>query len=101
MKVVSPLNTNHTIVIEPRFSIDGVISMVITKEGYNTITELIPTYNEVNAVGYLTFNLVGEEQDRFSVKVTRLGEVVYRCKLFFTEQTPQDFKLNKDTFIYV
>ena len=101
MKILLPTETNHTIKLEPRYYPLGELSMIITKEGYNTTQEVTPTYVNNYGVVDLTFDLVGEEQDRFSITVTENDEIVYRGNLFFTSQTPQDFKLTKDTYIYV
>jgi hypothetical protein len=101
MKVLLPTNTTHTVKLEPRFYPTDVLSLAITKEGLNVLTTVVPTYSNSNGVISLTFDLVGVEQDRFSIKLTENNIVVYRGKLFFTSQTVEDFKLTKNTYIYV
>lgn len=101
MKVLLPTNTTHTIVLEPRFYPSDVLSLEIVKEGYNTTETVTPTYSVLNGVMSLVFDLEGVEQDRFSIKLTENNNVVYRGKLFFTSQEIEDFKLTKDTYIYV
>jgi len=101
MKVLLPTNTAHTIDLIPVFYPTDALSLVITKEGYNTIETVVPTYVTNYGVMSLTFDLVGVEQDRFSIKLTENDVVVYRGKLFFTAQIVEDFKLTKDTYIYV
>lgn len=101
MKVLLPSQTNHTIKIIPRFIPSGVLSLIVTKEGLNTTETIVPTYTITRGVMSLTFDLVGVEGDRFSIKLVKESDVVYRGNLFFTSQTPQDFKLTKDTYIYV
>ena len=101
MKVLLPTNTTHSIVIYPRFYPTDALSMRIVKEGSNAVTTVIPTYLINKGILTLTFNLVGVEQDRFTFKLTENNNVVYIGRLFFTTQTKQDFKLTKDTYIYV
>ena len=101
MKVLLPTNTTHTIVLEPRFYPSDVLLLEIVKEGYNTTETVTPTYSVLNGVMSLVFDLEGVEQDRFSIKLTEINNVVYRVKLFFTSKEIEDFKLTKDTYIYV
>lgn len=101
MKVLLPSETTHTIYLIPRFYPSGVLSMVVVKEGVNTSETITPTYIVNGGIISLTFDLVGLEQSRFSVKILENDNVIYRDKLFFTEQTPQDFKLTKNTYVYV
>lgn len=101
MKVLLPINTSHSISFIPRFYPTGVLSMDITKEGYDTLVTVTPSYSVNNGLINLDFDLTGVEQDRFSVKITEGSNTVFKGKLFFTSQNSQDFKLTKDTYIYV
>lgn len=101
MKVLLPTNTSHSIVIYPRFYPSGTLSMRIVKDGTKVTTTLTPTYSVTKGIMTVNFSLVGVEQDRFTFKITEGSNVVYIGKLFFTAQNKQDFKLNKDKYIYV
>lgn len=98
MKVLNPSNTSHSITLYPREYPTGDLSLDITKEGYNTLVTLTPTYSVADGVMTLNFDLEGVEQDRFSIKLTKNDTVIYMGKLFFTSQETQDFKLTK--FVY-
>jgi hypothetical protein len=101
MKVLLPINTSHSIVIYPRFYPSGALSMKIVKDGTKVTATVTPTYSVTEGIMTVNFTLVGVEQDRFTFKLTEGSNVVYIGKLFFTSQNTQDFKLNKDTYIYV
>ncbi len=100
MKVLLPSNINHTITLEPRFYPTSILDLEITKEVTSVKTNQEPTYTILNGVMTLTFDLVGVEFERFTIKLIENNEVVYRCRLFFTEQEPQNYKITKDKFIY-
>lgn len=101
MKVLNPNNTSHSFTLYPRFYPTNTLSMVITKEGYNTTETVVPTYSISSGVMTLNFDLTGVEQDRFTFKLTENDVIVFRGDIFFTTQETQDFKLTKDTYIYV
>lgn len=101
MKVLLPNNTSHSISFYPRFEPTNTLSLEVLKEGYNSSETITPTYLLNNGVMTLNFDLDGIEQDRFSFDLLEGNNIVYIGKLFFTEQNTQDFKLTKDTYIYV
>ncbi len=101
MKVILPSNSTHTIKFTPRYEPTNILSLEVTKEGVNTTEIIEPTYTISNGVMSLTFDLDVLEQDRYSFKLIEDEEVVFRGKLFATEQEPQDFKLTKNTYTYV
>lgn len=100
MKVLLPSNTTHTITIEPRFYPTLALALRIVKEGYNTNTDVVPTYTITNGVMFLTFDLTGVEGERYSIRLKENNIVCYRNKMFFTAQTPQDYKQTKNEYIY-
>lgn len=101
MKVLLPTNTTHTVELIPRFEPTSTLSLKITKEGYNSENTQVPTYVINYGVLSITFDLTGVNQDRYSFDLSEDENVVYKGKLFFTEQETQDFKLTKNTYIYV
>jgi len=100
MKVLLPSFTTHTITTEPRFFPTLALDMELKNEATGVITNVVPSYVTAFGVTKFTFDLTGAESDRYSVKITQGSEVVYRCKLFFTEQTPQDYKVTKGLYNY-
>lgn len=134
MKVLKPSNTTHTIVMHPREYPKSAIIMRVTNEYLDTFIDIIPSYVITNGVMYLTFDLDGNEFDKFTIQIIQTNvlifdteieyiiqdgseneiedgngnvivtdvvkETIYRHQLFFTEQEPQDYKINKDKFIY-
>jgi hypothetical protein len=102
MKVILPENTTHTIKLIPRFEPTEINLLIkITKEGFNEVLEQVSTYTFANGIMSLTFDLTGVEQDRFNFDLYNDNEIIYKGKLFFTEQNPQDFKLTENTYTYV
>ena len=100
MKVLNPTNTTHEITLEPRFYPSDDLVMRITKEGYNTFQEVVPTYSIKHGVMLLSFDLTGAEGERYSIKLTENNIVCYRCKAFFTGQAAQEYKQTKNDYIY-
>ena len=101
MKVILPSNTTHEATIEPRFYSSEVLSMDVTKEGNRKVTTQEITYLVVSGVMTITFDLVAVKGDRFSFKIYEVdGDILYRGKLFATEQDPETYKLTKDRYKY-
>lgn len=100
MKVLQPTNTTHTIKMDPRFYPVDVLNLRIVKEGANTFEDSVPAYSVLNGVMSLTFDLIGLEGSKYTIKLTENEKIVYRCKLFFTGQDPQNYKLTKNKYIY-
>lgn len=123
MKILNPNNTTHTITLQPRFKPTGVFYLYFDNvnslptnhslqdgnendflNGSGAILEVTPaenTYTYVNGVLNITFDLTVKEGNRFALKVEESGIVIYRGNLFCTTQTPQDYKLTKNKYIYV
>lgn len=100
MKVLLPSLTTHTITTEPRFFPNLVLNMSVKNEYTGVVIDIIPSYVTAFGVTKFTFDLSGNEGDRFIVKITQGSDVVYRCKMFFTEQKPQDYKITKGLYNY-
>jgi hypothetical protein len=100
MKVLMPKNESHTIKLHPRFYPSGVLNCKFSKDGAHTFTDLIPTYSVLNGVMNLAFELKGAEGDKYTLKLTENEKIVYRCRLFFTSQKPQDYKTTNQKYIY-
>jgi hypothetical protein len=48
----------------------------------------------------LAFELKGAEGDKYTLKLTENEKIVFRCRLFFTSQKPQDYKTTNQKYIY-
>ena len=100
MKVLLPSLSTHTITTEPRFFPTLVLSMELNNEATGDVTNVPVTYTTSYGVTYFTFDLEGVEGDRYTVKITENKIVVYRCKMFFTEQNTQNYKITKGLYNY-
>lgn len=101
MKVLLPTNITHTVKLIPRFEPTETLSLEVKKEGFKTVNIQEPIYVLNNGVLSLTFDLTGSKQDRFLCKLSQNNEVLRIFRVFFTDQTPQNFKLTKDSYKYV
>ena len=122
MKILNPDNTTHYITLQPRFDPTSVLTLELTNEvtkeviviGLNTdfdadlSGELEMVFGFVgniyvleNGVLVITFDLEVLESDRFTIKITQEDIVIYRGKVFVTNQNPQEYKLTKGKYIYV
>lgn len=99
MRVVNPNNTNHDIVIIPRWE-PIVISLNLYDEHKQTYHTVPATFLFIN--GYLTvnFDYTFTEGQKFQIKIIDEGAILYRGKLIATTQEPQDFKASKELYYY-
>ena len=101
MKILNPNNTTHIITLQPRFKPTASLVLSAVKETSKDVLNLNNTYTYINGVLTITFDLTAIEGNRFSLKVEESGIVIYKGNLFCTTQTPQDYKLTKNKYIYV
>jgi len=98
MKVLLPSLTNHNITIEPRYYTSETISL----EAYNESTRSLSTQDVIYSIdgGVMTvnFDLIVSEGDKYTFKMLENGNVIYRCKVFATEQDPQTYKLTNGKY---
>lgn len=94
MKIVNPANTNHDIILIPRYySYDNIIL------SFNN--ETIPCYYTTNdGLLIINFDYDFVEGDKFKIKIKDSGEVLYNGMLIATSQDPQTFKASKDLYYY-
>lgn len=100
MKVVNSLDTNHEIVIIPRFYFEGEITMELFNEETKEILtfELTPITDE--GYVYISFSQEFDNNSNYQIKIISEEEIAYRGKLFVTDQTDlQEYKITKDIFI--
>lgn len=101
MIVLNPENTNHTITIVPRYYPE---SASLTCKLYNEATKVETSQSVSQTVsnGNLSFGLTFtfSESDKYQIAIYDANEVVFRGKIFATEQESQTFKLTQDKYYY-
>jgi hypothetical protein len=99
MKVLSPENTEHEIVFIPRFYFDGEVVMSLYNEETSVTTTYEVTPTTTDGYVYLEFEEDFINNSNFQIKITFDDEVVFRDKLFITDQTDlQQYEITKDVF---
>lgn len=100
MRVVKISETTHTIGIVPRYYdfSDAVLTLTNTATNESEVLE----HTEVINAGVLDlgFTYQFKERDKFTIKLVEGSEVIYRGKLFATEQSPQEFDITVNYFSY-
>ena len=99
MKVISSLDTNHEIIIIPRFYFEGDITMeLFNEETKETLSFDLTTVTDEGYV-YINFSQTFDNNSNFQIKILSETEIAYRGKLFVTDQTYlQAYKITKDIF---
>jgi len=100
LKILNPQNTTHTITLQPRFDPTTNLVLELTNEVSKVTSVLINTYTFVSGVLNITFDLVVNESERFSIEIQENSKVIYRGNAFCTSQNIQDYKLTKDKYTY-
>jgi len=99
MKVVNPNDTEHTLVLIPRYYPADAITMSLFNET-TQITEVVDnTYTITDGNLFLTFEYIFTENSKFQIKLEET-EIVYRGKLIATSQDPQEYKLTNNVYYY-
>lgn len=93
MKVVLPIDTEQSINFIPRVYPTGAISFYLKNEATKTETLVSNSYVISDGVITLTFTFDFSERDKYQIRILEGTDIIYRGKLFATEQTPQDFSL--------
>lgn len=100
MNILNPDNVNHELIIIPRFYPEGSVLLELKSEGFGeTITHTLTAFIE-DGYMYLSFEQDFNNNSRYSVKITKGGDVVYRGKIFVTDQAAdtQNYKISKGVF---
>jgi hypothetical protein len=102
MNLLSPTTVNHTLKIIPRFYTQEDVIMNLWNEEKKTDTDYIIEPVLLDGYMYLSFEQGFINNTNFQVKVTINNDVLYRGKLFITDQlnTTQTYKITKDVFTY-
>ena len=101
MKVVNPNVRIKTISLIPRFNdVEAFDLLLINETTKEETTFFIDNYSYQNGILVFGFDFDMNEGDKYELKLSILNEVLYRGKIFATEQETQDFDLTKDLYIY-
>ena len=96
MNILLPIDTAQDLIFIPRFQAQTVkISLVNEFTEVKTDLELAATYSN----GFMTVQMTHEftEGDNFTYEVTDTSNnLMYRGKIFITEQDTQNYNLNQD-----
>lgn len=104
MKVVLPSNTSHVIYLIPRFYTYDDLVLNLYNESTKEETDITLLYGSSFNIsdGYVSINFDHTflEGDKYQLKITSDSDVVYRDKIFATEQTPQDYSQTSTQYYY-
>jgi hypothetical protein len=99
MNVVNPEDSSHVIAVIPRYYDFG--ETVLTLSNSIDDDEIVThTTSVTNGILSISFDFTFVERDKYDVKLTEGTEVVYRGKLFATEQEAQDFDITVNYISY-
>jgi len=97
MKVVNPNDTEHTIVLIPRYYPVDAITFSLFNEATQTSENIDNTYTITDGNLSIVFEYTFTENTKFQIKLDE-SEIVYRGKLIATSQIPQDYKLTDNVY---
>jgi len=100
MKIVNPNDTEHTLLLIPRFYPTGGLVLSLYNEFTQVSTDVDNIYVTTDGNLFITFDFEFENNSRYQIKITEGENVVYRGKLMATTQEPQDFKLTNNVYYY-
>lgn len=98
MNVFNPNDTIHTLKVIPRFYPDGDVTIKLHfKERGEPFTQ---TLTPIIADGYMTIFIdkVFSNNQNMSITISQADEIVYRGKIFVTDQATQEYSLTDDIF---
>jgi hypothetical protein len=106
MKILSPLAVDHEIVIIPRKYYSGSTLLRLKNEENNEILEHVIPGLTVDGYMYIAFSQSFINNSSYQITVLdkeqTQGEIMYRGKLFITDQSneTQEYKITKDIFTF-
>lgn len=100
MKVLDPDNTTHNITFTPRFDPTGAFVLTLEKEGYDDAETVSNSYTQSNGYVTVTFDYEVVNNERYSIKITEDGDVIYRGKITVTNQETQEYSLTTNLVTY-
>jgi len=101
MKVLNPNNSDHEIKLIYRRGLSGNVVFTLTNEVSKDSEILtIDSASTLDGVTTIQFNKTVSDRDRYTIKANDDSGVVYRCKVFVTDQTVQDYSKTKGYIEY-
>lgn len=94
MIVIDPNDTTHNITITPRYYNANANTFKITDEDTRLESTLVNSKSISNGQATYTVDITTSEGKSYSVKIEDGSLVVWRGKIFVTEQTTQIYKIN-------
>ena len=100
MKGLDSSNTDHELILIPRFYPVGDITLQLLNEQTDEVFEYILTPLIMDGYIYISFTQAFDNNSNFRIKILSNSEIIYRGKLFVTNQAEdlQEYKITKDTF---
>jgi len=100
MNIVNPEDTAHELFIIPRYGLPIAVVFSLYNEETQVTETITNTFSYLD--GYLTvsFDYDFIENQKFQIKLTDSGVVIYRGKLMATTQDPQTFKASNELYYY-
>jgi len=101
MKVILPSLNEQKVYLVPRHYPTTQLDLTIILEATNASQEFLDVSYSINN-GILDFLLQGTypNNNKYQITLKESGVVVYRGKMISTDQTPEDYKITKDTYVY-
>jgi len=100
MIVLNPNNVIHGFDFIPRFTPSDDLTLQLYNETLQTFQIIDNTYDFLDGIATITFDLVCTENQKFQVKISEGTQIIYRDKIFVTSQDTQAFKATKDHYYY-
>ena len=100
MKILLPSVTAHEIDLIPRFYPTTVLVLSLYNEATKVTTTPAVTYAILNGILTISFTATVAESDKYQIKLTESGVVVFRGKILVTAQTSQSYKLTNGLYFY-
>lgn len=102
MKILNPIDTEHEIVLIPRFYVSGDVVLELTDETTKEIIMHTLTPITIDGFMYINFTETFINNQKFQIKITENNEIVFRGILFVTDQSSdtQNYKISKGVFTY-
>ena len=100
MKILLPSETAHEIKLIPRSYPSNALVLSLYNESTKVTTTPANTYTILKGFLTISFTQTVAENDKFQIKITEGGVVVFRGKALASAQTPQDYKLTNGLYYY-
>ena len=100
MKIVDPTDASHIILIIPRDYDYSTLVLQLYNEDSQVTSTVANTSSTLDGLLTVNFDYSFTEGQKFQIKITASGEVIYRGKLIATAQDPQSYKATNQLYYY-